>query len=284
MVSKFKTQLLLSLLFCFYINSKAQTTANLIIDSVNVVFKNDVSFPYWLKAGQTIKPGNDVASISILEFKIDTSNQSLVFSQVINLRNQGVVPSLRTWKVEAVALYKSIIPSVAVSPAIFKNPGAFNWTVPPDVNRICVEVWGGGGSGFDDRGSGGGGYGYQCFNVSSGTTYQVIVGGPGPGGGYGLSGGTSSVGTLISATGGEDGLTTRNAKGGNSSATFNVSGGDSNGSRAGNGAFGGIGGGHDGNGCATPGESPGGGGGGSQNTYKVCGNFSGAPGRVIIHW
>lgn len=84
----------------------------------------------------------------------------------------------------------------------FYQNGTF--TIPNDVTKIRVRVVGGGGSGAAGGGNGatrggsGGGYAHGVFDVVAGTTYAVTVGT----GGTGAAGGTSSFGTLISATGG----------------------------------------------------------------------------------
>ena len=71
---------------------------------------------------------------------------------------------------------------------------------------------GGGGSNVsanqNSGGGGGGGYGYSCFNVVPGTNYQIIVAN---GGTSSNSGGSSSVGNLISATGGNPGSVSTNS-------------------------------------------------------------------------
>jgi hypothetical protein len=251
------------------------------IDSINLLFNSTLSLPYWLKEGQVIKPGEQVLSISVLEFKVDSATGSLLFYQVLNVKARAVVPPKRAWKIEALSLSPnagtSTKPSIMTSPAKFQTPGTYLWVVPSGVYSICVEVWGGGGSGSkvttNTGGGSGGGYGYECFTVSPGTVYTVVVGG---------SGSASSLGSLISANGGKQGSTSGNVTGGTSTAKFNITGFSSDGLNGGAGANGGSGG--IGNGlCGNPGNSIGGGGGACGVS---CGtpNISGAPGQVIIHW
>ena len=169
------------------------------------------------------------------------------------------------------------------------------WTAPTGVTQVDYLVVASGG---------GGGYGYGCFHVVSGSTYTITVGN----GGSGLiSGGPSSVGSLISATGGSPGglstncISASGGLGGTSNATYslvgetggigtgcppNTLGCGGNGGKSANGGTGGAA------GCTwsngSPGIAPGGGGGGTwtapqvNNTSRVGG--SGARGQVIIYF
>ena len=98
---------------------------------------------------------------------------------------------------------------------VFATAGAHSFTVPADVTRIYVQLWGGGGGGGGadstlSAGSGGGGGGYTSgwLNVTPGTVINFTVGSAGvagaAGGGNGTAGGTTSFSTL-SATGGGGG-------------------------------------------------------------------------------
>jgi len=294
-----------TLLFFILLTSITLTAQNdpvLIIDNVNITFKTGVSLPYWLKAGQTVDLGPNARSASILEFTINNNN--LIFSQAISLTVAQTVPANKVWKIEGIGIginsnsqslsgfSTNTVPTIFTSPKKFETPGTFNWVVPPSVTSICVEVWGGGGNGgtnynnssYKGGGGGGGGYGYQCFTVVPGTVYSISVAGPE---------GTSSVGSLISATGGTSGTTAINfnnnsfglgGNGGSSNATFNISG--SNGlngdvsATGGNGGNGGIGGAS--SVCGLNGSAPGGGGSGSAPCNG--GSNSGARGQVYIYW
>jgi hypothetical protein len=82
------------------------------------------------------------------------------------------------------------------------------WTVPAGVQAVRLRIWGGGGpggAGFGGAGGGaaGGGYCEGFFSVSPGQGFFVTVGNGGAG--NALVGGTSSFGSLASATGGAAG-------------------------------------------------------------------------------
>ena len=83
----------------------------------------------------------------------------------------------------------------------FTSSGTF--TVPANVTSITIELVGAGGSGGINGGGGGGGGGYATgvYTVVPLSDYTVTVGVAGGG----VTGGTTSVGNLISATGGENG-------------------------------------------------------------------------------
>ena len=323
-MSKFKYLLIVSCFLCMH-NIHAQNTTSLIIDSSEMQF-SDVSLPYWLKAGQTVDLGPNAKKASIIEFTINNSN--LDFSRVFSLVNKQTVPSNKVWKIEGIGLKKTdtsmysssavvvggsssntSLPSIFQSPVKFETPGTFTWKVPPGITKICIEAWGGGGGGGNASGlntasgGGGGGYGYGCYTVVPGTTYTITVGGGGGGNG---NGGNSSVGNLITSTGGKAGTSASNSNctgasgglGGTSNGSFVING--ENGTNgqpcvAGNiNPYGGSGG-RGGNGGAggegrylgsTAGQLVGGGGGGphSNNTsYNFTGS-SGARGQVYIYF
>jgi hypothetical protein len=293
-----KNILLIIAILCSFF-AQAQNQPVLAIDGVNTTFQSGLSLPYWLKAGQTLNVVANASSVSIMEFTVDSN--TLKYSRVISLNSLQTVPTGKIWKIEAigsatiggtVGFTNTSMPTIFTSPKTFDTPGIYSWTVPPNVTSICIEVWGGGGSGgygasssFSSiaGGGGGGGYGYQCFTVVPGTIYTVTVGG---------ASGTSSLGSLISATGGSNGIDATNNNpygaggiGGTSTATFNIAGangntGGSNGNATGTGGAGANG----GLGAINPsakGTAPGGGGGGAQYTSSIG---LGAPGQVIIYW
>ncbi len=90
----------------------------------------------------------------------------------------------------------------------YTTSGTFSFNVPGGVTSLTIEVVGAGGSGGGNGGGGGGGGGYAkgIYTVTPGSVLSVNVGA----GGGGAGGGTSSVGTLISATGGANGVTVAN--------------------------------------------------------------------------
>jgi hypothetical protein len=294
--------LIIAIFFSFSVLAQNQPVV-LAIDGVNTTFQSGLSLPYWLKAGQTLNVVANASSVSIMEFTEDTT--SLKYSRVISLNSLQTVPSGKIWKIEAIgtiggteAFSTTSIPTIFTSPKTFSTPGTYSWTVPPNVTNICVEVWGGGGNGgmnissyspFGGGGGGGGAYGYQCLAVVPGTVLTVTVGGPS---------GTSSVGGLISATGGAPGMdatTTSNGAGGAggvSTATYNISG--SSGLLGGIHVYPGSGipynyaglGGSSGNGNNIPAAGGGGKGspGGYGQTTQPQPGGQGTTGLVIIHW
>lgn len=305
-----KTNILVIIAMLFSFSALAQNQPVLAIDGVNTTFQSGLSLPYWLKAGQTLNVVANASSVSIMEFTEDTT--TLKYSRVISLNSLQTVPSGKIWKIEAIGIAtigtvgfsSTSMPTIFTSPKTYSTPGTYSWTVPPNVTSICVEVWGGGGNGGTGGwsggvsnghfggGGGGGGYGYQCFLVVPGTTYSVTVGG---------ASGTSSLGTLISASGGvagDNATTTVNGLGGNggaSAASFNISGtngsagGGSYGNSGGNGGAGANGGAGGAGGVPNPGVGsgtfPGGGGGGGYgSTSSNNTGGGGALGKVIIYW
>ena len=89
--------------------------------------------------------------------------------------------------------------------------GTSTWTCPAGVTRVKVTVFGGGGGGDDACGGNGGqgGRGWNYYTVTPSTGYTVTIGAAGTGTGTvgqsGTAGGTTSFGSLISATGGGGG-------------------------------------------------------------------------------
>ena len=151
---------------------------------------------------------------------------------------------------------------VAISPRVFGN-GAFlqatsstTFVVPVGITSLRIRVVGGGGGGGTNGysgggGGGGGGYAHGVFTVSPGTSYALTVG---AGGGVNANGGTTSFGSLISATGGTTGNSggaggtgtggTVQRTGGTGGATgdgYSGGGGGGAGSHLGNGGAGGAG-------------------------------------------
>lgn len=109
---------------------------------------------------------------------------------------------------------------------MYDVPGTYQFVVPDNVSKIRVRVVGAGGAGYCSAstaflciGGGGGGYAHGVFSVTEGTSYNLTVGlgGTIPQGNVaqsGQSGGTSSFGALISATGGAGGAAGNNSAGG----------------------------------------------------------------------
>ena len=149
------------------------------------------------------------------------------------------------------------------------SPGNYNWSVPAGVTKVMVEVWGGGGPGLYAMAlgtgvtGGGGGYARGIYLVPN-PQYSITIG---------SSGGTSSFGSLISATGGAPAYQTTGTFG----WIYNGEGGIGNGlvsiqGEPGGGApLGGY--------ANCPGRTPGGGG-----SYTSGNGCSGGSGRVIVWW
>jgi hypothetical protein len=288
------------------LNLRSQDLPTLIINSDTVSFGNGLSLPFWVKSGNNIVLYQNVSMVSIIEFETDSSE--LIFSNVINLTSDSLVPNGKIWKIEAIglegssgALYNNQN-QAPPSPKVFDYPGTYNWKVPPGVTKICIEVWGGGGNGgiadpayfmFNGAGGGGGGYGYGCYAVTLNQSFIITVG---------EASQTSSVGTLISATGGSNATVVNNNPiagiGGASTAYYNIngsSGGNGTQSMAGKGGCAGNGGagGIKENAYSDPlqsqnfsedGHAPGGGGMGAIFYLYSYNPGKGAPGRVIIYW
>ena len=171
---------------------------------------------------------------------------------------------------------------------VFSASGSF--TIPNNVRKIMVEVWGAGGGGgtfsypSTESGGGGGGYGKEIFSVVPGTVYAVTVGYGGLGStSTGGDGGSSSFGALISAGGGK-GSHANGGAGGYSTAAFNIMGEDAynNGGSdiwGGIGANGGVGG-----KSFTAGRQPGGGGGAGSPYNSPYSGGNGGQGRVVVWW
>ena len=92
-------------------------------------------------------------------------------------------------------------PSHLVTEVIVENT---NWTVPSGINgnKVSVRLFGGGGGGGNGSHNGGGGGGWMNnadIVVEEGQVISIRIG---KGGRYSHSGGTTSFGTYLSASGG----------------------------------------------------------------------------------
>jgi hypothetical protein len=130
-----------------------------------------------------------------------------VRSDGAHFRTEGLCPS----DVANTSVFNSFIAQTSVGRAfaVFGSNGT--WTCPAGVYYAKFRLWGGGGgsggasSGAASAGAGGAGYSERWFAVTPGTTYAITIGAGGTGGSAGLNGnngGTTSVASLISATGG----------------------------------------------------------------------------------
>lgn len=275
-----------------------------IMIDTNAVDPTTLDLPFWLHEGQTLDMNNAVTSISVVEFTINGA--TLEFSAVLSINSNQTVPAGKVWKVESIAMLPLI--GTVLTTTSYTTAGVHSFTVPNCTNYICIEVWGAGGgggggnSGSNSNGGGGGGgsYGSGCFTVTPGSIISVTVGSAGTAGTptvNGGVGGTTSVGTLISAGGGAGGIqggTTGGAggAGGTCSAMINLPGnsgtngstGSCNAGAGGAGANGGVGGTPGCNTGGTGGYPGGGGGGGNVNGGSPYSGGKGGVGKVTISW
>jgi hypothetical protein len=201
----------------------------------------------------------------------------------------------------------ALVPNIQV----FTTNGTF--AVPTNVTRIKVELWGGGGGGgkasnYNFGGGGGaGGYAFNVFSVIPGTNFIVTVG---IGGTNGVSGTSTSFGTLMSAAGGWAGTNAPSNLGGGqggggiggttSGSIISLVGnagvsGNASSNTGGNGASasgplggaGGFGSAPSSSGASVAGgnaNGPGGGGGGAAGGTNPLGGGTGGPGLVIVYY
>ncbi len=221
----------------------------------------------------------------------------------------GETPGQNTLTASSSGFTSLTFTALGTEDAIQEFNTSTTWTVPPGVNSIMVEAWGGGGGGGGSgaffgtgRGGGGGGGAYSSatISVSPGQTLSINVGVGGVGGANadGQNGGFSSIETggteLMSANGGIGGqgatgvFGTFNANGGNggsgAGSTPGGNGGNGNNNFGGNGGGdGGSGGSAQSSGNGNDGNSPGGGGGGSVSSgFGSNQGGNGGSGKIII--
>lgn len=119
----------------------------------------------------------------------------------------------------------------------YAQAGSYTFTVPSSVTSIRVRCFGAGGGGSNNvayNGGCGGGFAMGVKTVVGGTSYTVTVG---AGGATATDGGTSSFGSLISATGGQGGSnnTAERTGGVGSGGDINYQGGGTQGNYSGGG-------------------------------------------------
>jgi|9_EtaG_2_1085328.scaffolds.fasta_scaffold32813_2 hypothetical protein len=110
-----------------------------------------------------------------------------------------LTPSINNW---ATGTFGTGLVRVYGSSFGTANANTYTFTCPTGITKVRVRCWGAGGGGPSNAshaGGAGGGFAIGEFDVEVGTNYTVTVG---AGGVHNTSGGTSSFGTLISATGG----------------------------------------------------------------------------------
>lgn len=115
-------------------------------------------------------------------------------------------------------------PSHLVTEVIVENT---NWTVPSGINgnKVSVRLFGGGGGGGNGSHNGGGGGGWMNnadIVVEEGQVISIRIG---KGGRYSHSGGTTSFGTYLSASGGSAPNSTDAGSGGSGGGGYQKNGG-----------------------------------------------------------
>jgi hypothetical protein len=156
--------------------------------------------------------GNAVNKTNIASGQVVKSLNGLTDYVILSAgTNVSLLTNGNTLKISAgIPSFSAGVPSFQ----IFTSSGTF--VVPTNVTKIMVELWGGGGGGgsgypFSDSdgtgdwtggGGGAGGYGWNVFNVIPGNSYTVTTPADADGG---VHGGTTSFGSLMSATGGSPG-------------------------------------------------------------------------------
>jgi hypothetical protein len=137
------------------------------------------------------------------------------------------------------------------------------WIVPAGIGKCRVRLWGAGGSGNGTNAGGGGGFAMRTIYDLSGITSVAVTVGTAA---SNTSGGTSSFGSFVSATGGSNSLTPGTGIGGDVNNTGGTGAGTS-GAGGGSASFFGNG------GAANGGSSTGGAGGGNTATAGTMGGF-----------
>lgn len=226
-------------------------------------------------------------------------------------RNVIVAAGMTPDKATLTQLRQAIAVLLGKNTQAYGAAGTYSFTVPAGVYRIRARVWGGGGGGGGvgaggggAAGGAGGGYSEGWFAVTPGQVLAVTVG---AGGGFGNGvpnagspGGTSSLGSLISATGGAGGAPASGGgiapvtggAGAGTGGVLNIAGSPANsGLSLGTGTLGSGGGGAYStslvggvsNGAGNSAGFPGGGGGGAGGGVAENG-AAGAAGLVLIDW
>jgi hypothetical protein len=140
-------------------------------------------------------------------------------------------------------IYSNVVYFLPLSISSQGSTRTVTWTVPSGITTVRVRVWGAGGASFYNGGyysGAGGGFAIKTITgLTPGTNITVTIGDGGSGGSNPGTGGTSSFGAYVSATGG------RNAGSGGSVFGGLGSGGDVN--MYGCGPYGSTNGGHVGN-------------------------------------
>jgi hypothetical protein len=111
-----------------------------------------------------------------------------------------------------------------------ETPGTYTWVAPAGVTTVKVEAWGGNASNSDGYGvntvtySVNGGYAESIVSVTPGQSYTISVGADSSCYNSACTGGTSSFGNLVSATGGNTSYSEGGVLQGTGNGQFNLTG------------------------------------------------------------
>jgi hypothetical protein len=157
-------------------------------------------------AGTQQTPSVDAGWVGLFVIVVETGQTSVTASSISTL---PTAPFL-SWKLPQLSPGTHNL-------AVFTPTSQGNWTVPAGVSKVKLRIWGGGGAGgagFGGAGGGGAGGGYVegFYSVPPGESIFVTVGNGGVG--SGTPGGTSSFGSVASATGGQAGANGASGVGG----------------------------------------------------------------------
>jgi hypothetical protein len=177
--------------------------------AVNAVNANNIA------SGQVVKSLDglaDAVSITAGTNVILTTNGNTLQISATSGGGGGVVVTNKLAAGNNVGLFTNSgivqISSFVPTNQFFRNVTNATFTVPTNVTRIMIEMWGAGGGGgngsgsFSGGGGGAGAYAMNNFAVIPGSSYLVTAGGSTV---AGQSGATSSFGALMTAGGGSAG-------------------------------------------------------------------------------
>lgn len=97
---------LVGLVLVFIQSTTLAQAPSIVINGDTTLADNNAKFPFWLNQTSTLAIGDNVNSISVIEFTVADNDgvQSLNFNQVLLVTTQQSVPAGKVWKVESVAL------------------------------------------------------------------------------------------------------------------------------------------------------------------------------------
>ena len=97
------------LLFVTLLIGSVSFGQTIMVNGTPMLVSDDISFPFWLESGSSIDIGENVMSISIIEFALipNSNHYDLEFIQTKIISDQEIVPNNITWKVESILLDNS---------------------------------------------------------------------------------------------------------------------------------------------------------------------------------